>query len=145
MARGKKNEAFIVDDSINKIGYKIYVIWVAIEPKDNKFLKLVHKMSKTSPLQCFYCIFGKGIRETSSFHRGDAFGIRNHLDSTKAYEELACTVFVDCHGKNYVYRVGTGPNLLAIIVAIFFWNRNAIFESFLLMVEKMPISKHMFL
>ena len=84
MARGTKNEAFIVDDSINKIGYKIHGIWVAIEPKDNEFLKLVHKMSRTSPLQCFYCIFGKGIRETSSFHRGDAFGIRNHLDSTKS-------------------------------------------------------------
>jgi hypothetical protein len=53
MARGTKNEAFIVDDSINKIGLKIYGIWVAIEPKDNEFLKLVHKMSKTSPIAVF--------------------------------------------------------------------------------------------
>ncbi len=40
MARGTKNEAFIVDESINKIGLKIYGIWVAIEPNDKWILKI---------------------------------------------------------------------------------------------------------
>ena len=38
----------------------------------------------------------------------------------------------------YMVGMGMGPSFLALVIAMFFLNRNAIFESFLLMVEGMP-------